>query len=78
LKFGRDRQGWVEWLFEAGKRYGLSILNFVKDVKDGLTGSVRGRQVVESEGTSELREQQIAYHRNVRNDWNLIEWDEKF
>ncbi len=26
----------------------------------------------------ELREQQVAYHCNVRNDWNLIEWDEKY
>ena len=41
MKFGRDPRRWVEWLFEAGKRYSLSILNFVKDVKDGLIGRVR-------------------------------------
>lgn len=29
LKFGRDRTRWVSWLFEARKRYGLSILNYV-------------------------------------------------
>jgi REP element-mobilizing transposase RayT len=29
LKFGRDRSRWVSWLFEARKRYGLSILNYV-------------------------------------------------
>jgi putative transposase len=29
LKFGRDRRRWVSWLFEARKRYGLSILNYV-------------------------------------------------
>ena len=29
LKFGRDRNRWVSWLFEARKRYGLSILNYV-------------------------------------------------
>ncbi|MGD9900790.1 MAG: transposase [Calditrichaceae bacterium] len=28
LQFGRDRQRWVEWLFETGKRYDLSILNY--------------------------------------------------
>lgn len=70
------RQRWVEWLFEARKRYGLSILNYVKDVKDGLIGRVRGRQAVEREGTFELREQQVAYHCTMRNDWNPVEWDE--
>lgn len=29
LKFARDRRRWMHWLFEARKRYGLSILNYV-------------------------------------------------
>jgi len=29
LKFARDRCRWVEWLFEARKRYGLKILNYI-------------------------------------------------
>jgi putative transposase len=29
LKFGRDRRRWVQWLFEAKKRYGLCILNYM-------------------------------------------------
>ncbi len=29
LKFARDRRRWVEWLFEAKKRYGISILNYM-------------------------------------------------
>jgi len=28
LKFARDRRRWIGWLFEAKKRYGLSILNY--------------------------------------------------
>lgn len=28
LRFGRDRQVWLRWLFEAKKRYGLEVLNF--------------------------------------------------
>jgi len=28
LKFGRDRQVWIRWLFEAKKRYDLEVLNF--------------------------------------------------
>lgn len=28
LKFARDRRRWLQWLFEARKRYGLSVLNY--------------------------------------------------
>jgi REP element-mobilizing transposase RayT len=28
LKFAKDRQRWLQWLFEAKKRYGISILNY--------------------------------------------------
>ena len=27
MKFARDRRKWLQWLFEARKRYGLSVLN---------------------------------------------------
>ena len=29
LKFVKDRRCWIEWLFQAKKRYGLSILNYM-------------------------------------------------
>ncbi len=29
LKFGRDRRCWIEWLFEARRRYGLKVLNYM-------------------------------------------------
>ena len=29
LKFNKDKRRWLHWLFEAKKRYGLSILNYV-------------------------------------------------
>ena len=29
LKFSKDRRRWRYWLFEAKKRYGLSVLNFI-------------------------------------------------
>ena len=29
LKFAKDRECWLHWLFEAKKRYGLCILNYV-------------------------------------------------
>ena len=29
LKFARDRRTWLRWLFEAKKRYGLGVLNYM-------------------------------------------------
>ena len=29
LKFARDRRTWIRWLFEAKKRFGLCVLNYV-------------------------------------------------
>jgi len=29
LKFGKDRLRWMQWLYEARKRYGLVVLNYV-------------------------------------------------
>ena len=29
LKFAKDRQRWLHWLFEAKRRYGLCVLNYV-------------------------------------------------
>jgi putative transposase len=29
LRFGRDRRRWLQWLFEAKKRFGLSVLNYM-------------------------------------------------
>ena len=28
LKFAKDRRRWLQWLYEAKKRYGLVILNY--------------------------------------------------
>ena len=28
LKYAKDRHRWLQWLFEAKKRYGLVILNY--------------------------------------------------
>jgi putative transposase len=29
LKFNKDKENWLHWLFEAKKRFGLSVLNYV-------------------------------------------------
>ena len=47
LKFRRDRIRWKYWLFEAKKRYGLSVLNYIVTsnhihllVQDKRTGGI--------------------------------------
>jgi putative transposase len=32
LKFARDRKRWLEWLLEAMRRYGITILDYVLTV----------------------------------------------
>jgi putative transposase len=29
FKFAKDRQRWMDWLFESKKRFGLTILNYM-------------------------------------------------
>ena len=29
LKFAKDRKLWIHWLFEAKKRYGICVSNFI-------------------------------------------------
>jgi putative transposase len=29
LKFAKDRSNWIKWLYEAKKRYGLCVLNYI-------------------------------------------------
>lgn len=29
FRFSKDRQHWVQWLFEARRRYNLQVLNYV-------------------------------------------------
>jgi len=46
LKFARDRRRWLEWLFEAKKRYGLSILNYMVTSNHLLVRDNRERDVI--------------------------------
>lgn len=51
LKFARDRRLWLRWLFEAKKRFGLCVLNYVATsnhvhllIKDTVIGAI-GRSI---------------------------------
>ncbi len=34
LKFARDRQTWIDWLFDARKRFGLCVLDYMVTSND--------------------------------------------
>jgi len=58
LKFSKDRRRWLHWLYEARRRYGLTILNY------------RGRKVRGAAEAYQLREPSALYggHFGVKNE----------
>jgi hypothetical protein len=69
LKFARDRRRWLQWLFEAKKRYGLCILNYIKE-KLGIRA--KGRKVEGSRDLYHLRETQVAYNSNFNPENDVL------
>ncbi len=62
LKFAHDRQSYVHWLYEARKRFGITILNyFVRKTRKRIGIKVKGRKVVEKGGAFTLREPMSDY-----------------
>ena len=45
LKFARDRRRWLQWLFEAKKRFGLSVLNYMATSNHILCGAPHNRRL---------------------------------
>ncbi len=64
LKFARDRKRWTDWLFEARKRFNLSVLNymvtgsksFVEEVRRSLGVKSRGKSITGDNEQYQLRE----------------------
>lgn len=64
LKYSKDRKRWCRWLFEARKRYGLCILNFVATsnhihllVRDSGNGSIaRSMQLIAGRTAQEFNQ----------------------
>jgi len=77
LKFAKDRNRWLFWLFEAKKRYGLCILNYVVTsnhihllVKDsGNNAIVRSMQLVEG---------RVAQEYNQRKKRKGAFWEDRY
>jgi len=52
LKFSKDRHRWLQWLYQARKRYGLMVLNYFW---------AKGRKVIEGFEGNQLRERSAGY-----------------
>ena len=69
LKFARDRRRYVHWLFEAKKRVGLSVLNYMVTynhvhllVKDtGPTVIARSMQLIASRTAQEYNQRKVRH-----------------
>ncbi len=76
LKFAKDKQRWMYWLFEAKKRFGLCALNFTV-TSNQMGYKAIGRKVVEKGDSFVLREPQVSYQsisERVRSEDNTIYW----
>lgn len=78
LRFSRDRQRWTEWLFEARKRYGLQILNYM------ITSNHIHLLVSDSEEhncipkSMELAAGETAKEYNLRKDRDGPFWEDRY
>jgi putative transposase len=77
LRFERDRRRWKHWLFEARKRYGLTVLNYVATsnhvhllLQDTVPGMIcRGMQLLAGRTAQEY---------NTRKSRKGAFWDDRY
>jgi len=87
LKFSRDRANWLRWLFEAKKRYGLCVLNYIVTsnhihllVKDTVEGVIaQSMQLISGRTAQEYnhRKQRKGAYWEDRYHATAIESDEQ-
>lgn len=77
LKFLRDRRRWRYWLFEARKRYGLSVLNYVVTSNHiHLLCADRGNDEIPH--ALQLIEGRVAQEFNLRKNRRGAFWEDRY
>lgn len=77
LKFSKDRKRWLHWLFEAKKRYGLHILNYmVTSNHIHLLVVDEGKEVIPK--SLQLSAGKTAQEFNRRKSRNGAYWDDRY
>ena len=78
LKFARDRRRWIRWLFEASKRYGLSILNYMVTSNHIHLVVVDGEDPWTIPRSMQLIEGRIAQEYNQRKRRKGAFWEDRY
>jgi len=78
LKFARDRRRWLQWLFEAKKRYGLCILNYTVTSNHIhlLVVDAGGREVIPK--SIQLIAGRTGQEYNQRKNRNGAFWEDRY
>jgi putative transposase len=78
LKFSKDRHRWLQWLFEAKKRYGLVILNYMATSNHThlLVYDAGGHDVIPK--SIQLLAGRTAQEYNLRKVRNGAFWEDRY
>ncbi len=77
LKFAKDRRRWVHWLFEAKKRYGLCVLNYVV-TSNHIHLLVKDRGNGEIASSMQLVAGRVAQEYNLRKKRKGAFWEDRY
>ncbi|MEA3361648.1 MAG: transposase [Thermodesulfobacteriota bacterium] len=77
LKFSRDRARWIYWLFEAKKRYRLSVLNYIV-TSNHIHLLVRDQGLGEISKSMQLIAGRVAQEYNQRKNRKGAFWEDRY
>lgn len=77
LKFSKDRKRWIQWLFEAKKRFGLSVLNYVV-TSSHIHLLVKDRGEGEISSSMQLVAGRVAQEYNLRKNRKGAFWEDRY
>jgi putative transposase len=77
LKFARDRKRWIHWLYEAKRRYGLSVLNYTV-TSNHVHLLVRDRGKQELPASMQLAAGCVAQEYNRRKSRKGAFWEDRY
>ncbi len=77
LKFAKDRKRWVQWLYEAKKRFGLSVVNYVV-TSNHVHLLVKDRGKGEISAGMQLVAGRVAQEYNLRKNRKGAFWEDRY
>ena len=78
LKFARDRRRWMKWLFEARKRYGLAVLNYVVTCNHIHLLVYAGRDGLSVPQSLQLIAGRVGQEFNLRKNRTGAFWEDRY